>query len=312
MGEKIPPQIRHAMLMRYLWRETREYNSSINVLVVGGPGKGKSWTCIEIGDMIDRSGRPHFRRRYSIKENVAMTDAEFKAMVALQREVGRVNQWEEVGVGAGARNWQSKENIETSQLFQIMRHNRGVNLVNVPNKSMADKHIRSTSHVLIIVRGHNKLYSYGRIYFIDTDHLRSEGERTLYKQLRFTTKSGKYLKFEDFICLPPRKEIREEYEAKANAWKKRYEIWLAEEAKKREQGDDAEATATRRVQDAVSSAKTLIEQGKMKLAGKNRIGRAVIKYKFGLVGREVAEACQLIEHELAAGEIVPESASGGV
>ena len=306
-GYTFPKDLRHSVFARWCWRQIHSYGSSVNVLVVGKPGSGKSWTTCELSYMLDRgkTGQP----RFDVHKDVVFTEATFKALVAMKRAIGKANQWEEAGTieSALSRNWQSEANKETSTLFQIMRHNQGFNIINAPQKSMVDKHMRDTAHAIIVVMGHTAYTTYGKVYMLDMDFA-SEGERLLRKNLRFVSESGKALKVTKFCCLAPPQEVIDVYEERQTAFKKKLEEKLAAAAAERQAEDTEDDSEAFRA--AFDQAKVDLETGELTLDPRKRLPRSYFKRVLKLNKAMATEVAEMVENAIRTGEIQPGVAEG--
>ena len=299
MGKVIPKSIAHMVIGQIIWKQVYQYNSSMNIVVVGPPGTGKSELTCQLLDLLDP--------RYNPWEDIAFTDAGFKNIVAKNRPVGRAAQLEEGGVAAAARNWQSESNKETSTLFQIMRHNRGINIVNVPLTAMIDLHVRSVAHMKIVCEGHTQHYSYGRVYLLQAD-FRTDSGKIFTKIPRFVSKTGQYYKVYDWKALLPRKEIRDVYLERSLKFKKDLEKELARMAEERELGEDQEERDRKQLDTLLDQAKVALETGGLSYNKRSGLKADVLKYRFKLPTKQARALKNILEEEIRTGAIQPTEA----
>jgi len=299
MGKPIPKSIAHCVIGQIIWKQVYQYHSSMNIVVVGPPGTGKSELTCQLLDLLDP--------RYNPWEDMAFTDAGFKAIVAKERPAGRASQLEEGGLAVGARNWQSEANKETSALFQIMRHNRGINIVNVPLTAMIDLHVRSVAHMKIVCEGHTDHHSYGRVYLLQAD-FRTDSGRIFTKIPRFVSKTGQYYKVYSWKALLPRKEIRDIYLERSLKFKKDVEKELARLAEEREDGEGQEERERKQLDELIDLAKVALETGAMSWHKRTGLKADVLKYKYKINTRQARALKNILEDEIKTGSIDPGSA----
>jgi hypothetical protein len=126
---------------------TGPYNQDVSFLLVGKKGTGKSmctlsigyYTAIEIAERIGGTWQDYF----DIDTNMACVDPYRASEVMGILDKYTVKIYDDIGIGWGARNWQSEENKARNDIFQINRIDNQVQLFTVPNQFLLDKVPRS-------------------------------------------------------------------------------------------------------------------------------------------------------------------------
>lgn len=139
-------------------------------MVVGLPGVGKTTVAEDIMWAFDRDA--FNRPRADLKNFVHTKELFVKAVERHIEEPGRVICWEEpyiAGVengGANSRQFMSKNNLQISSIFQIMRRNRHLILLTLPFSSAFDFQARSVCHGILYITDrdqHGAIASYYKL-----------------------------------------------------------------------------------------------------------------------------------------------------
>ena len=154
LGHIFIAQLRHKMLNQ---------DGNIKVLVVGGNGKGKSYSSIELGLAVDPS--------FTIRRNVIFSPEDFIDVVSHPSYKGSAYVWDEIGVGFAAREFASRQNRGISQVLQTFRIQNSMFILTVPSAKMVDTHARELSDIILqavkVYRGSKE--NVLRIYYIKED-----------------------------------------------------------------------------------------------------------------------------------------------
>lgn len=123
--------------IRYAKQRTRQ-NKNFLCFISGPTGSGKSYSCLRIGELLD----PEFD-----VNRVVFGGLELMRLIESGKlHKGSVIVWEELGVSASNRNWQSATNKLLSFLMQTFRHRCFVLLMNAPYMDFADAALRRLFH----------------------------------------------------------------------------------------------------------------------------------------------------------------------
>lgn len=119
------------------------HGKNLVILIVGKVGTGKSYAALRLGERID----PNFS-----VEHVKFTVDDFLKLLNKRTESGAdylkpgsCIVFDEAGIAAGARNFQSVFNKAMSYVFQIFRHRRLAIILTVPHEKMVDLHLRAST-----------------------------------------------------------------------------------------------------------------------------------------------------------------------
>jgi len=123
------------------------YDQDISLLMVGNKGRGKSLCaqslCYFAGcEIAERIGGT-WEDYYNPLTNMAVIlEKEANDLMAIQTKY-QVKNYDDIGIGWGARNWQDKDNKDKNDVFQINRTDSTIQVFSVPNQFLLDKVPRS-------------------------------------------------------------------------------------------------------------------------------------------------------------------------
>ena len=120
-----------------LWRLNKNWISAF----IGDPGSGKSFGSIGVADYIESGKFSIDRVFFKIKDLLkAIDEGEIKQ--------GMVVILDEAGIAWRGRRFMSGENVDMSDLFQIMRYMNFALIMTVPSMDMVDKHGRGLTNMI--------------------------------------------------------------------------------------------------------------------------------------------------------------------
>lgn len=128
---------------------TSPYDQDVSSLFVGAKGMGKSSTvlsicyncAIKIADWKNDGSR--WDDYYNLHELTAcILEDESTRLMNIQRP-HIVKNYDDIGIGWGARNWRDEENVQKNDIFQINRTDCAIQCFSVPNQFLLDKVPRS-------------------------------------------------------------------------------------------------------------------------------------------------------------------------
>lgn len=123
------------------------YDQDISLLLVGNKGRGKSLAAQSISyftacEIADRNGGK-WTDYYNPETNLAVIlESEANSVMAIQEKY-QVKNYDDIGIGWGARNWQDADNKNKNDVFQINRTDSTLQIFSVPNQFLLDKVPRS-------------------------------------------------------------------------------------------------------------------------------------------------------------------------
>lgn len=126
---------------------TGPFNQDISLLIVGKKGKGKSVVAQAISyysacELAERLGGKWQDYYDPITNMAVILEDEANALMAIQDKY-QVKNYDDIGIGWGARNWQDKDNKDKNDVFQINRTDNTIQVFSVPNQFLLDKVPRS-------------------------------------------------------------------------------------------------------------------------------------------------------------------------
>ena len=126
---------------------TGEFDQDISFLLVGNKGRGKSWTALSIGYHCGVKLVDHFGGQvtdyFDVDRTVATIDEEAAHTLMMDETKHLVKIFDDIGIGWGARDWRSKENIEMADVFQVNRVDSQIQMFTIPHQFLLDKIPRS-------------------------------------------------------------------------------------------------------------------------------------------------------------------------
>lgn len=123
------------------------YDQDISLLLVGNKGRGKSlaalslsyYTACEIAERLGGSWKEYFNPETNL---AVILEEEANSVMAIQKKY-QVKNYDDIGIGWGARNWQDADNKNKNDVFQINRTDSTLQVFSVPNQFLLDKVPRS-------------------------------------------------------------------------------------------------------------------------------------------------------------------------
>lgn len=126
---------------------TGPYDQDISFLLVGNKGRGKSLCALSMAfytacELAERFGGK-WTDYFDPDTNMAIIlEDEANKVMAIQEKY-QVKNYDDIGIGWGARDWQHKDNKDKNDVFQINRTDNTLQLFSVPNQFLLDKVPRS-------------------------------------------------------------------------------------------------------------------------------------------------------------------------
>lgn len=183
-------------------------------VIAGQTGSGKSYSALSLADQL--SARP-----ISVARNVVFNATELMELINNPEGLkkGDIVIFDEAGVGAGNRDWMTKQNKIFGSILQTFRNlNLGL-ILTVPNLSFIDVQIRKLNHCYMETYNidRKKSVAYLRVY--DIQH-NSRMDRTYYKNPVFLDAHGAPISTR-FLAVPKaRPELLAEYEERKTRFTK--------------------------------------------------------------------------------------------
>lgn len=124
-----------------------KFDQDISLLMVGNKGRGKSicaqslcyYSACEIAERIGGKWQDYYN---PLTNMAVILESEANALMAIQDKY-QVKNYDDIGIGWGARNWQDKDNKDKNDVFQINRTDSTIQVFSVPNQFLLDKVPRS-------------------------------------------------------------------------------------------------------------------------------------------------------------------------
>jgi hypothetical protein len=128
---------------------TSPFDQDVSALFVGNKGTGKSSTvisidyncAIKIAEWMNDGSR--WDDYWNLHELTAcILEEEATRLMNIQRKY-IIKNFDDIGIGWGARNWRDDDNIQKNDIFQINRTDNAIQTFSIPNQFLLDKVPRS-------------------------------------------------------------------------------------------------------------------------------------------------------------------------
>lgn len=147
-NRKIPEAHKYDYLVEFFANEILgPYDQDISLLIVGNKGRGKSLTALSMSyytacEIASRLGGK-WTDYFNPDTNMAVIlETEANSVMSIQKKY-QVKNYDDIGIGWGARNWQDSDNKNKNDVFQINRTDSTLQIFSVPNQFLLDKVPRS-------------------------------------------------------------------------------------------------------------------------------------------------------------------------
>lgn len=126
---------------------TGKHNQDISLLLVGNKGQGKSFAALALAyyaacEVAERKGGV-WKDYFDPERHMAVISPKRANEVMAIKDKYCIKNYDDIGIGWGARSWQKRENIEKGDVFQINRVDNQIQVFSVPNQFLLDKIPRS-------------------------------------------------------------------------------------------------------------------------------------------------------------------------
>lgn len=126
---------------------TSPYDQDVSLLLVGNKGGGKSRAGLSLCyyaacEVAERKGG-RWDDYFNPLTHMAIISPKRASELMAVKDKYAIKNYDDIGIGWGARNWQQKENIEKGEVFQISRIDNQLQIFSVPNQFLLDKIPRS-------------------------------------------------------------------------------------------------------------------------------------------------------------------------
>jgi len=139
------PEVGQQLLVHYPLYITRDLNENFLTLIIGMPGKGKSWAAARMAELID----PQFTAtQFCVSYSEFLQSMKtFAEMYEQGIDVaGRVIIFDEFQQGASARKWHSTINEAINDVLQTFRYLNLIVIFTSPHLSFVDINARAVMH----------------------------------------------------------------------------------------------------------------------------------------------------------------------
>ena len=270
------------------------------ILVTGGTGSGKSFTCLRLAELLDNN--------FSI-EQVCFSPQEFMNLVngkIKQLKRGNVIVFEELQVSLSAVEFQSLQARLLNYCLSTFRHQGFILLMNCPNFSNINKQARQLFHVRLETVGINKNKKQVILKPFLLQFNQSSG-KCYQKYLRVVNNDG-VLPIKRIRVGLPSKKLLEAYETKKSEFTKKLNEMISEELARLNDSKDKNKPLTSQQQRVVD----LLREGKlvkdiisiMKIARESVYAHFELIRRKGWVIKPIKVLNKVVKYEILKGGVV--------
>lgn len=209
------------VLIDYPLYVTRELNENFMGVIIGMPGKGKTWAACRLAEQID----PTFNI-----DRVCVTYKEFlEVMKQLSDEwtmthdvSGKVVVFDEFQQSSAARKWQSNVNMAINDVLHTFRFMNLIVIFTTPHMSFIDVNARAVMHFQVIMKKKDRRRgtTEGKLQFTEIKNdPRDPSDKLYHFAPRVFTDKG-ILKVASVFFEKPTPKLRKQVDVKVNTFKR--------------------------------------------------------------------------------------------
>lgn len=200
-------------LEEYILKRLYDQNKNFITAITGPTGSGKSYSALRLAERIDAD--------FSI-DNVVFNAQDLLLRIKQGKEQGELEQgsvlvFDEAGVEANSRDWQSKTNKALNYLFQTMRSYNFMVILTLPHIGGLDKQIRQLLHAFMPTQGIDYKHSTVELKPLFFQVNQQTGE-IFKKFLKVFGDDGETRKIRRHHVKMPTKELRDAYEERKESY----------------------------------------------------------------------------------------------
>ena len=214
------PELGKLVLVDYPKYVTRELNENFMGLIIGMPGKGKTWAAARIAERIDPT--------FTI-DRVCISYKEFlQVMKQLANEweqsgsvAGKVVIFDEFQQSASARKWQSQVNTAINDVLHTFRFMNLIVIFTTPHVSFVDINARAVMHFSITMKRKyvEKGLSVGKLNFTEIKNNPHDPSDKLYSFAPMVFDADGVVKVREVFFEKPSRPMQLAIDHKINAFK---------------------------------------------------------------------------------------------
>ena len=198
----------------YIKNRMKLYNTNYNVVIVGEPGSGKSWSALRLAQAVN----PQF------KNNPLIVFSVYDYVKAIKNDIipkGGVIVFDEVGVAVNKRMWHNAINHVMNVTFQTVRSRNFTTVFTTPFSDFVDKDTRKLFHA--ILKAQNGFYKDTRHFTIYKYVYNEFYDKYIRKKITFSVDGQQLTLSKVIFKKPSSKLIRQYEEMKAKFQKELYD-----------------------------------------------------------------------------------------
>ena len=217
---ELPKHIIRDPLLWSLFKRVHYEDKNVLIIFVGETGAGKSWSAVNIANMLDvtPTGQGEYKNNFIVnceKDGTPTPDCRviFSAtdlirLVKSKLPKGSAIVWDEAGIGNDNTRWWDKKSILIKHVMQSFRAQNLILFLTVPDEESVALATRRLVHATFDVYDRDENFAYMKINWLQRDR---KGKKVYRKTQSYKGEDGFDYKITDYMLRPLSNEIAQPY-----------------------------------------------------------------------------------------------------
>lgn len=217
---ELPKHIIRDPLLWSLFKRVHYEDKNVLIIFVGETGAGKSWSAVNIANMLDITplGQGKYKNNFIVncdKDGTPTPDCRviFSAtdlirLVKSKLPKGSAIVWDEAGIGNDNTRWWDKKSILIKHVMQSFRAQNLILFLTVPDEESVALATRRLVHATFDVYDRDENFAYMKINWLQRDR---KGKKVYRKTQSYKGEDGFDYKITDYMLRPLSNEIAQPY-----------------------------------------------------------------------------------------------------
>lgn len=217
---ELPKHIIRDPLLWSLFKRVHYEDKNVLIIFVGETGAGKSWSAVNIANMLDVTplGQGEYKNNFIVnceKDGTPTPDCRviFSAtdlirLVKSKLPKGSAIVWDEAGIGNDNTRWWDKKSILIKHVMQSFRAQNLILFLTVPDEESVALATRRLLHATFDVYDRDENFAYMKINWLQRDR---KGKKVYRKTQSYKGEDGFDYKITDYMLRPMSNDIAKPY-----------------------------------------------------------------------------------------------------
>ena len=217
---ELPKHIIRDPLLWSLFKRVHYEDKNVLIIFVGETGAGKSWSAVNIANMLDvtPTGQGEYKNNFIVnceKDGTPTPDCRviFSAtdlirLVKSKLPKGSAIVWDEAGIGNDNTRWWDKKSILIKHVMQSFRAQNLILFLTVPDEESVALATRRLLHATFDVYDRDENFAYMKINWLQRDR---KGKKVYRKTQSYKGEDGFDYKITDYMLRPMSDDIAKPY-----------------------------------------------------------------------------------------------------